>query len=298
MTDKTAEQPSETALFAALRRTIAHKEFADDKFGADFLAEFFLPAHFRFFLRFKRFRSNTKERLNVFLPGLTEYVIARTAHFDNLFVDALDREVPQIVLLGAGYDTRAYRFANRNRGTQIYELDMAPTQNRKKECLRKARIEVPREVKLVPIDFNTESLADVLAEAGYEPLRETLFVWEGVSYYLDAASVDKTLAFVSHSSPKDSRIAFDYTILISEENVDQYYGAKEFAQTMKEHHADEELMFSIGEGGIESFLEQRGLKLVDHLKNDEIERTYLVGDDGVLLGQITGHFCFVVASKR
>jgi methyltransferase (TIGR00027 family) len=298
MTDKAAEQPSETALFAALRRTIAHKEFANDKFGPDYLAEFFLPAHFRLFLRFKRIRTNTKNRLNEFLPGLTEYMIARTAHFDNLFVDALDREVPQIVLLGAGYDTRAYRFAKRNRATQIYELDITPTQNRKKECLRKARIDIPREVKLVPIDFNSESLADVLLGAGYDPQRETLFVWEGVSYYLNAESVDRTLEFVSLSSHKDSRIAFDYTISISKENIDKYYGANEFAQTMEEHHADEALMFSIVDGSIESFLDQRNLTLVDHLNNEEIERSYLVGDDGILLGQITGHFCFVLASKK
>jgi hypothetical protein len=57
-------------------------------------------------------------------------------------------------------------------------------------------------------------------------------------------------------------------------------------------------MFSIDKGKVGSFLEQRGLKMVDHLSNDEIERTYLVGDDGLLIGQITGHFRFVLATKQ
>jgi methyltransferase (TIGR00027 family) len=292
------QKPSETAMFAALRRTIANKEFANDKFGPDYLAEFFLPAHFRFFLRFEKIRANTKNRLNGFLPGLTEYMIARTAYFDSLFVDALDSETPQIVLLGAGYDTRAYRFVKVNRRTRIFELDIAPTQNRKMKCLKQARVDIPPQVRFVPINFNEESLDDVLERAGYDNHEKTLFIWEGVSYYLDAESVDATLGYVSHSSHDENAIAFDYTISISDGNIDDYYGAREFAQTMKGQHANEELKFSIDEGQIGSFLEQRGLKLVDHMTNDEIERAYLMGDAGKLIGHITGHFRFVLASKK
>ena len=299
MTNKSVEQkPSETALFAALRRTIAHKEFRNEKFGPDDLAEYFLPPHFRFFLRFTKIRENTKNKLNDALPGLNEYMIARTAYFDRLFVDALDNEIRQIVLLGAGYDTRAYRFNQSNRGTKIFELDITPTQDRKKKCLKKARIDIPQHVRFVPINFKEESLKDVLEKAGYEDQAKTLFLWEGVSYYLDAESVDVTLDFVSLASHQESAIAFDYTISLSEENLNDYYGVREFAQTMKEHHANEELMFSIDEGKIESYLEQRGLKKLDHLDNGEIERTFLVKDNGSLLGQITGHFRFVSASPK
>ena len=299
MTDKGVQQkPSETALFAALRRTLAHKEFGDEKFGPDHLAEYFLPPHFRFFLRFKKIQANTKEKLNEALPGLTEYMIARTAYFDGLFVDALEKEIPQIVLMGAGYDTRAYRFAELNRGTKIFELDIAPTQNQKKTYLKKARIDIPQSVKLVPIDFNQESLGDVLEKAGFDNQEKTLFIWEGVTYYLDAESVDATLNFVSSSSHPDSIIAFDYTLSLSEENLANYYGAKEFAQTMREHHAAEELTFSIQEGEIESFLEARNLKMIDHLEVEEIEKKFLTTDHGALIGRTTGHFRFVSASPN
>jgi len=299
MTDKGVEQkPSETALFAALRRTLANKEFKDEKFGPDYLAEHFLPPHFRFFLKFKKIQANTKEKLGEALPGLTEYMIARTAYFDGLFVDALEKDFPQIVLMGAGYDTRAYRFAELNKGTKIFELDIPPTQNRKKGCLKKARIDIPPQVKLVSIDFNRESIKDVLKETGHKKQEKTLFIWEGVSYYLDAESVDTTLEFVSRSSHPDSTIAFDYTVTLSEENMPDYYGAKEFAQTMQEHHTAEELTFSIQEGKIESFLEGRGLKMIEHLDNEEIEKTFLTMDYGALIGQPTGHFRFVSASPK
>jgi methyltransferase (TIGR00027 family) len=299
MTDKGVEQqPSETALFAALRRTLAHKEFKNEEFGPDYLAEYFLPPHFRFFLKFQRIRANTRNRLDGFLPGLTEYMIARTTYFDRRFVDALNSNTPQIVLLGAGYDSRAYRFANSNQGTRIFELDAAPTQDRKKECLRKARIEIPKDVTFVPIDFNQESPREALEKAGYQNNQRTLFIWEGVSYYLEVEAVNTTLAFVRQAAHHESAIAFDYTISISEENVDDYYGVREFAQSMKEHHANEELMFSIDEGEIESFLAQRGLKMVDHLDNQEIERAFLVNENGSLIGRITGHFRFVLASPE
>jgi len=79
--------------------------------------------------------------------------------------------------------------------------------------------------------------------------------------------------------------------------MNDYYGAREFAQTMKEHHSNEELMFSIEKGNLESFLEGRNLKMLDHLDNEEIEKKFLVDDNGALIGKATGHFCFVLASK-
>jgi len=79
---------------------------------ASYLAEIFLPASLQVFLRFEKVRENTKNKLAAFMPGLNEYIIARTAFFDGLFLDALKDKFPQIVLLGAGYDSRAYRFAS------------------------------------------------------------------------------------------------------------------------------------------------------------------------------------------
>jgi methyltransferase (TIGR00027 family) len=297
MSNNTVEQkPSETASFAALRRAIAHKEFNNHSLGPDYLAEYFLDSPAPFLIKFKITRGMIKNRLDRFLPGLYEFVIARTAFFDRTFADALKEGIPQIVLLGAGYDSRAYRFASVNTATQIIELDIAPTQNRKKECLQKANIDIPDQVTFVPIDFNQDSSADKLGGAGYENHQETLFLWEGVSYYLDPSSVDGTLEFVSQNSHPKSAIAFDYAISISSENIDNYFGVREFTQTMQKHHADEQLLFSIDEGNTESYLAGRGLKIVNHLDNKAIESEFLMAEDGSLLGPITGHFRFVLAS--
>lgn len=253
---------------------------------------------FRFFLKFKKVRANTTEKLDSFLPGMTEYMIARTIYFDRLFLDALQQQTPQIVLLGAGYDTRPYRFAGSNQGTSIFELDSPPTQDRKVRCLKKARIRTPESVTFVPIDFNRQDLGVVLERAGYRKDRASLFLWEGVSYYLEAGAVDRTLQFVRGTSGNKSRIVFDYTVTITEAYLQEGYGVKEFVQSMKEHHGDETLMFSIKEGEIGTFLAQRGLELIQHLDNKEIEAAFLKKEDGTLLGPMTEHFRFVVASPR
>ena len=291
------QQPSETALLTALRRAIAHKEFSNQRFGPDYLAEYFLPGHFRFFLRFSRALTGIKKRLDHFLPGLTEYMIARTLYFDRLFTTALNDKVPQIVLLGAGYDSRAYRFANANQRTRIFELDIAPTQNRKKKYLKKAKIHIPPEVRFISIDFNREALGKVLEKAGYRHDRKTLFLWEGVTYYLDPESVDTTLAFISSSQQPESAIAFDYTIPVTQDNIGDYYGVKEFIQVMEVHHASEKLVFSIEEEQLAAFLAQQGLKLIEHLDNQEIEKTYLT-EGSMFVGQMTGHFRFALASIK
>ena len=291
------QKPSETAFFAALRRSIAHKSYHDERLGPDQLAGIFLPPHFRFFLKFKRVRENTREKLDGFLPGLTEYMIARTAYFDRLFKQALVEGVPQIVLLGAGYDTRAFRYAQSNQGTTIFELDAAPTQERKVECIRKARLDVPQKIKFIPINFNKETIEDVLKKAGFRDDEKTLFIWEGVSYYLEAGAVDETLALVTHHGHPETAIAFDYTVKVPAEKAEAVYGAKAFAATMAEHHESEALLFSLSEGEIEIFLAQRGLKMIEHLNNDEIEQHLLLGNNGKLIGPITGHFRFVHARK-
>ena len=296
MSDNSIDRkPSETALFAALHRAVAHKEPGSEKFGPDDMAEYFLPPHFKFFLKFKWIRANVKNKLQTAFPGLHAYMIARTRYFDGLFTTALKDEVPQVVLLGAGYDSRPYRFAGVNRCTTIFELDSALTQARKIACLRKGHIPIPQPVRLLSIDFNHDSLAAVLADAGWQPAEKTLFIWEGVSYYLDLDSVNSTLEFVSRTAHPESLLAFDYTVTVTDENL-ALFGVREFYQSMQEHHAGEGLRFSIASGQVGTFLAQAGLSVVEHLDSAEIERRFLLAEAGALLSRIPAHFRFVTCT--
>ena len=295
MPDKRVDQqPSTTALFTALRRTLAHMEYGNQRYGPDSLAQVFLPLHFRFFLKFARIRASTKKNLAAAFPGMNEYVIARTAFFDQQFFQALQDRVSQIVLLGAGYDSRAYRFQGLNTGTRVFELDSASTQERKKKCLKSARLATPPWLSFVPVDFNREALGKVLEKAGWQR-QPTLFLWEGVSYYLERRAVADTLAFVSQSGT-GSRIVFDYTVPLSAENLAQVYGAAAFAEAMRSAHADEAILFAMEDSELNTFLGETRLNLLLHQDAGEIEKTYLMKPDGELIGRITGNFRFAVAA--
>ena len=119
------------------------------------------------------------------------YFIARTAFIDNIFENAINDDIPQIVFLGAGYDTRSYRFIKQLKSTVIFELDINTTQQRKTEILKKNKIDIPNSLSFVPINFNTDEIADVLSKAGYDKTKKTLFIWEGVTYYLTKEKIKK-----------------------------------------------------------------------------------------------------------
>jgi hypothetical protein len=76
------------------------------------------------------------------------------------------------------------------------------------------------------------------------------------------------------------------------------YGSKEFFQAMNKHHANEKLLFGRDEGELELYFDQRGLKMIDHWDNEEIERTFALNEDGISMGKITGLFRFAVASPK
>ena len=292
------KETSQTAFFSALRRDLAYRIYGDETFGPDDHAKIFLPPYMRFFLKFKRMQTNTWGKLDAAFPGINTYIIARTAYFDSHFRSALEKQVPQIVILGAGYDSRAIRFSGLLQNTKVFELDNQPTQDRKKACLEKAKLDIPKQLIFTPIDFNQESLGDALKKVGYQEDQETLFLWEGVSYYLDPESAGKTLDFFSHASHQDSKIVFDYTISITEEDLQESYGSKAFLESMSQHHADEAFMFSIPDDELDSFLEKRGLDCREHLNNNEIEERFLLDKNGNLIGKVAGHFRFVAAGHQ
>jgi methyltransferase (TIGR00027 family) len=287
------QQPSRTAAGMAFFRALANKKFNNDVFGSDYLAEYFIPFLFRKILKIKKIKADTKHKK---LIGMFEYSIARTQYFDAIFINALKKNIPQIVILGAGYDTRAYRFANQNNKTKIIELDAVTTQNRKKQYFKKAKITIPDNVELVPIDFNKESLEDVLGKTAYENNKKTLFIWEGVTYYLEPDSVNTTLEFVKNNSHKESIIAFDYSISIPPKEKSNFYGVKELHDYMAKKVPNERGKFSLEDGKVEFFLKQRGFKILEHMNNIEIENNFLKNEDGSLFGHIIASLRFVSAS--
>lgn len=147
----------------------------------------------------------------------TSYVPLRHRFIDEHLATALDAGVAQVVLLGAGYDTRAYRFADQLDGRRVFEVDLAPISRAKAATIAKHRDQFPDvNVVRVEIDFESQALADVLSDAGIAVGGPTFFIWEGVPMYLTRAAVKATLDAVHDLSGDGSQIAHDMWFLVDE----------------------------------------------------------------------------------
>ncbi len=138
---------------------------------------------------------------------LTDMIVARTLHFDELIERGLS-EVRQFVVLGAGFDTRVFGTHHR-RGIRYFEVDQLETQRLKQAALAEAGIDSSG-VTFVTVDFRREDLCNRLEESGYDRAAPTLFLWEGVTLYLGEGDVRGTLRSLRSRSAPGSRIVADF----------------------------------------------------------------------------------------
>lgn len=278
-------RPSNTAERTAVFRAFAAMDPDENIRNPDNLAIKFVSEAFwerrpygRDFNRFKNFIK--KYRIRSYY-----YVNARTKHIDEMLKQALKRGVKQVVILGAGYDSRAYRFPDVPKDVRFFEVDLPATQEEKKARVKKILGAIPRQVMYVPIDFNTQTLKDVLTKAGYDRTKKTLFIWEGVTMYLDAQGVDNTLGFIARESAPGSSVIFDYLLQSVVDGTSDDFSCKRGAK--KVARLGEPWLYGIKEGGARDFLHKRGLLLLSDLGPDELEALYLTGKDGRVDGPIS-----------
>jgi len=276
----------------AFMRALAANDPREEMRGKDYLAEIFLEERQKKPLKDPAIRAWVMK--NKIAPGAYEFMIARTVFFDRIVEQALKENMEQVVLLGAGYDSRPYRFGGFNQDTKIFELDAKPTQQRKKECLQQAEISISEQISFVPINFETDDLRDALMGAGFSREKKTLFIWEGVTYYLSAEVVDNMLAFVRSNSPSGSSISFDYASL-SDEALNED-GAKELRKHMRSQHSNEPTKFGIRAGKIEAFLAERGFEVIEQLTAAEMNEKYLSMGGYSDVGKVPSLFCLVYAA--
>ena len=138
--------------------------------------------------------------------NMADLVIVRTLYFDRIIERAIG-DIEQFVVMGAGYDTRAYGRFRRDEVT-FFELDKAAVQEHKHHALAAARIPCEH-VRFVSVDFSRDDFFVQLSEAGYDASKKTLFLWEGVTLYLSGTEVRRTMQEVRHNSAKGSILLAD-----------------------------------------------------------------------------------------
>jgi methyltransferase (TIGR00027 family) len=142
---------------------------------------------------------------------LRAFVVARSRLAEDVLRANVERGVRQYVVLGAGLDTFAYRNPFPPERLQVFEVDHPATQAWKRSRLLEGGIALPESLRFVPVDFETDSLAERLTASGLRPDAPAFFSWLGVSMYLTRQAVRGTLCYVA-SLPRGSGIVFDYAV--------------------------------------------------------------------------------------
>lgn len=192
-------QPSLTALGAARLRA-AHQVLDGASILADPLALRILGDDIEVSLDHARAHASG--------PRLRWFIAARSRIAEEALTEAVDAGATQLVVLGAGLDTLAYRTPLAER-LRIFELDFPATQARKREMLAAAGIAVPERLTYVGIDFERQTLAEALDAAGFAAAERSFFSWLGVVPYLTEAAIFSTLAYIAHLKG-GAGVVFDY----------------------------------------------------------------------------------------
>lgn len=267
-----ATRSSTTAEQMALSRAIETRKPADERICCDPFAERFLGPKYRMLLWGRTFRDLVERLIERRFAGHHYYVIARTRYFDDFVQERLARGAEQLVILGAGYDSRPYRFADQLGDVQVFEVDHPATSKAKQAKVREILGDIPANVAYVAVDFTVDNFADKLLASGYRATRPTVFLWEGVTPYLDLAAVDRVLGFVTASAGAGSAILFDYILRSVVEGTCTLRGAaNEFA---KMSSTSEPLSFGIDEGQAPAFLASRGFQNVVDVGAQELASRY------------------------
>ena len=209
------------------------------------------------------------------LPGARTSGIARTCLIDAALIQAVRDGIRQVVVLGAGFDCRAYRLADVGPAT-VFEVDHPATRSVKLAHLRRTLPAMPENVHFVEMDFNRQRLPDVLRQAGFEPWRAAVFLWEGVTNYLTAEAVDAVLRFVA-SCAAGSRLIFTYVHRRALDGSARFADAADLLRNVE--RLGEPWTFGLDPEELPDYLRARGLHVERDLGAREYRRQYF-GPDG------------------
>jgi methyltransferase (TIGR00027 family) len=142
-------------------------------------------------------------------PGVRPSAIGRTCWIDDQLYNALKDGINQIVILGSGYDCRAYRLRDMGK-TRVYEIDHPDTLREKVRHLKRLLRFIPENVTFVEVDFASQDFTEMLNISRFDRTIPTFFLWEGVMHYLTAEAVDLTMRSIRSLSAPGSRLVFTY----------------------------------------------------------------------------------------
>jgi methyltransferase (TIGR00027 family) len=288
--------PSKMAETVALIRALESEKPEDERICYDPYAIRFVSSDTREFMAREpeKFRAEY-DSIERGLPGYSNSVVARVRYFDDAVKASVEDGIEQLVILGAGYDTRAYRIEGLTK-VKVFEVDQPGTIDVKAGKIKEIFGLIPGHVTYVPLDLGADSLEKKLAESGYEPSKKTLFAMEGLIYYLTPATVDGLLSFAVHHSGRGSAVVLDYgkvrpNAAGGSAGTTGYNYAKQRGEPVK----------SYIEGSIEAFLSARGFSCIEKMESADYKKAYFHGKNaGRKVSDLAAFACAAVdySNKR
>ena len=269
-----ANTASRTAQYMALFRAIEtvqppHKRLFADPYAAIFLDDWLKRA----------IRLSTLPLLGRLIPkiiqskgpGALSSGIARTKYIDDLLYQTIRDGAKQVIILGAGFDTRALRLGFLD-SVPVIEIDHPDTAKFKIGKLKEALGQLPQNVSYFQTDFNKESLEELANAHRLNCNIPTTIIWEGVTNYLTEQAVDKTLEFVKKLAV-GSYIIFTYIDKLVLDHPESFIGAEKVFENLKKNEECWTLGFKPEE--LSGYLARFHLVLLEDLGAAEYRNKYM-----------------------
>lgn len=209
---------------------------------------------------------------DLFIPGVRGSAVVRTKLIDDAVVRAIGEGCRQVVLLGAGFDSRAYRLGALA-AIAVFDVDQPAVHTAKRVRLAASHVPHDRVVFFVDVDFEADDLGVAVCAAGFDPGVPAVFVWEGVTYYLTEDAVDRTLGSIAEVSARGSRLVFTYMDRRIVDGGAGVPGGRRLSFAVRRIGARFSFGFETGQVG--PYLERRRFDLVSDVTTAEFARRHL-----------------------
>lgn len=201
------------------------------------------------------------------------FAILREKYGDEVIENGISSGCRQLLLLGAGYETRYFRLTFlQDRAIKTFEVDLPNTIKNKRQVLCQKLGNIPSNLSLIPLDFNTDEL-NILSQYGFDKKTPTVYIWQGVTYYLPRKSVSDVLDFIKSQMVPGSVFMFDACSPLMTYKNDQIPGIK--AQIDKLNEIGEPYIFGMDSNDMEAWLKKKGFNNIRIQKQVDLEVKYL-----------------------
>lgn len=269
-----ADKTSRTAQYMALFRALETTRKANDRLFTDPYAVNFLDAKLRFatwLSKYYFFRNYIQNTIQKKIPGAFSSGIARTKYIDDLLQNAISNGAKQVLILGAGFDTRALRL-DFLQSVSVIEIDHPNTSNFKIQTYKSRLGQVPENIQFLQIDFNKQNLEQLATEHNINFSLQTVVIWEGVTNYLSAEAIKSTFEFIAKFA-KNSTVIFTYVHKEILHNPKSFLGGEKLLHDLNK--LEEQWTFGFLPNELPDYLNQFNIKLTEDLGANEYREKYL-----------------------